>query len=285
MKMSKLLMLKGLPASGKSTYAKELVDKGWIRVNKDDLRAMLNNSKWSSSNEVMILWVRDSIISEALQQGKSVVVDDTNFAPIHYNKLSSLAASFGASFDIKFFDTPLEVCIERDLKRPVSVGKDVIIRMYNQYLRPSVEDYIYDEDAKPAIMVDIDGTLAHMVNRGPFEWSKVKEDEVDYSVREVTQTYAMCGDKIIIMSGRDEICREDTEEWLKMHNIYYDYLYMRQQGDKRKDTVVKQELFDNNVRGKFRIKFVLDDRWSVCEMWLLNGLKVLNCSGLDRGEF
>src|SRR5207245_9019847 len=50
----KLLLLKGLPASGKSTYAKELVLKGWKRVNKDDLRAMIDNGKWSHSNEDII---------------------------------------------------------------------------------------------------------------------------------------------------------------------------------------------------------------------------------------
>ena len=62
-RMSKLLMLRGLPASGKSTYAKELADKGWIRVNKDDLRAMLNNSNWSKGNEKRVLKLRDDIIA------------------------------------------------------------------------------------------------------------------------------------------------------------------------------------------------------------------------------
>ena len=53
--MSKLLILKGLPASGKSTYAKELVSKGWKRVNKDDLRSMIDGGKWSKKNEEMRL--------------------------------------------------------------------------------------------------------------------------------------------------------------------------------------------------------------------------------------
>lgn len=49
--MPKLLVLKGLPASGKSTYAKELVNKGWKRVNKDDLRAMIDDR-----NRVVDMW-------------------------------------------------------------------------------------------------------------------------------------------------------------------------------------------------------------------------------------
>ena len=47
-KMSKLLILKGLPASGKTTEAKRLViEENFKRVSKDDLRAMIDNSKWS----------------------------------------------------------------------------------------------------------------------------------------------------------------------------------------------------------------------------------------------
>jgi len=80
----KLLMLKGLPGSGKSTYAKTLLEKGgWVRVNKDDLRAMMHNSKHSSKKEVMILRVRDLIVKEALERNLNVVVDDTNFHPKH----------------------------------------------------------------------------------------------------------------------------------------------------------------------------------------------------------
>ena len=49
----KLIMTKGLPASGKSTWAKQYLDDnpGTKRVNKDDLRAMLDNGKWSKRNE------------------------------------------------------------------------------------------------------------------------------------------------------------------------------------------------------------------------------------------
>ena len=61
-------MLKGLPASGKSTYAKKLANKGWTRVNKDDLRAMLNDGKWSRSNEKFVLKVRDFIVADALSE-------------------------------------------------------------------------------------------------------------------------------------------------------------------------------------------------------------------------
>jgi len=77
----KVLMLKGLPASGKSTYAKELVSKNhnWVRVNKDDLRAMMNNGEFSYKLEKQIVKTERELVDIALKNGKSVVIDDTNF--------------------------------------------------------------------------------------------------------------------------------------------------------------------------------------------------------------
>lgn len=52
--MLKIILCKGLPASGKSTWTRELIDKNpekYKRINKDDLRAMLDNGKWSNKNE------------------------------------------------------------------------------------------------------------------------------------------------------------------------------------------------------------------------------------------
>lgn len=133
--MPTLLILKGLPASGKSTYAKQLVDRGnWKRINKDDLRAMLDNSNWSEANEKFILNIRDMIIVEALSAGKNIVIDDTNLAPKHETDIRQLVESFHPDIEVKFFECTPEICIERDSKRSVSVGANVIWGMYNQYI-------------------------------------------------------------------------------------------------------------------------------------------------------
>lgn len=275
-------MLKGLPASGKSTYAKDLADKGWIRVNKDDLRAMLNNSKWSKRNERRVIQLRDKIVFDALAANESVVVDDTNFAPIHEQELSRIARELGADFEVRFFDTPLEVCIKRDAKRANGVGKDVIMQMYNQYLKPAPVAYMYETGSPKAVMVDVDGTLAHMKDRSPFDWHKVGDDAVDYCVSEVVRVLSKADYKIIIMSGRDSVCRQETENWLRENDIPYDYIYMRKEGDNRKDSIVKLELFDEHIRGKFNISFVLDDRNQVVDMWRSIGLKTFQVA---EGDF
>ena len=166
----KILMLKGLPASGKSTYAKGLVSKNhnWVRVNKDDLRAMMNNGEFSGKLEKQVIKTEREIAENALKIGKNVVIDDTNFNPIHEEYFRDLAVRYGAEFEIKFFDTPLEICMVRDNKRPNGVGETVIRRMYNQYLKPEPAVYEHDRSLPTAIICDIDGTLAHMEDRNPL---------------------------------------------------------------------------------------------------------------------
>lgn len=288
--MPKLIMTKGLPASGKSTWAKEQVraSKGRTkRVNKDDLRDMLDAGGWSKNNEKHILKVRDEIIEHYLNDGFNVIVDDTNLHPKHEDTLRDLAEVYKATFEIKdFTDVPLETCIKRDLERPNSVGRTVIVNMYNQFLKEPTEPYRPPEGLKRAILCDIDGTLAHMVNRSPYDWSKVGEDTVDEVVRDVLLKYANSTDivkpSIILLSGRDGSCRQETIKWLKDNNIPYDDLLMRSAGDMRKDFIVKQEIFDVYIRDKYAIMFVLDDRNQVVNMWRNMGLKVLQ---VEPGDF
>jgi predicted kinase len=290
--MSKILMLKGLPASGKSTYAKELVSRGgWKRVNKDDLRAMLDDGKWSKGNEKFVVEVRDSIIIDAVVFGQySVVVDDTNFNPVHEKTLRQIADELKLPFEVLFIDTPLAECIARDRLRLDPVGEKVIKDMYNQYLKPEPTVYIPPTDGQIAIIADLDGTLAHGINmtRKPYEWNKVGTDTVDETVAGIVRTYHKSDImedaptvSIILMSGRDESCRIETIKWLRANNIPFDALFMRPEGDKRKDTIVKKELFENHVRDKYQVLFVLDDRNSVVEMWREMGLKVLQVADGD----
>jgi predicted kinase len=90
-------MTLGLPASGKSTWAKEQVAKSggqMKRVNKDDMRNMIDGGKYSRGNEKSILAIRDLIIEHYLSVGISVVVDDTNLHPKHKEALKVIAAKY-----------------------------------------------------------------------------------------------------------------------------------------------------------------------------------------------
>lgn len=278
----KILMLKGLPASGKSTYAKELVSKdhNFVRVNKDDLRAMMNNGEYSSRLEKQIIRIERELAENALKIGKNVVVDDTNFNPIHEEYFRDLAVRYDAKFEIKFFDTPPYICIIRDNMRPNGVGETVIRRMYNQYLKPKPAVYERNSSLPNAVLCDIDGTLAHMKDRSPYDWKRVGEDDIDEEVSNLLHMFG--NDKIILLSGRDSVCRKETMEWLDENNVRYDEVIMRRRGDSRRDSVVKQELFNEYIRGKYNVRFVLDDRNQVVEMWRSLGLK---CLQVEDGDF
>ena len=285
--MSKLIMTVGLPASGKSTWAKQQVAKsgGNIkRINKDDMREMFDAGKWSKNNEKHILALRDEIIRHYLFEGFSVIVDDTNLAPKHKETLQALAKKYGANFETKsFLEVPIETCIERDLHRTISVGEKVIRSMYNNFLKPApAASPEFDPNLPCAVLCDIDGTLAHMVNRGPFEWKRVGEDVIDKYIGGLV-ALLMRDAHVIFLSGRDSICRSETEEWLAKYDFRGNMLIMRPEGDMRKDNIVKRELYEKNIKGKFNVLFVLDDRNQVVDMWRNElGLKVLQVA---EGDF
>lgn len=135
--MPNIFMMKGLPASGKSTVSKGMVDKddGMKRVCKDDLRLMIQNGKYTPETEMFVLNVRDSIVRLAIGQGFDVVIDDTNLNPKHEESLRNLSDSIGAVFNVIEMETTLDECIRRDSLRPNLVGESVIRDMYDKYVR------------------------------------------------------------------------------------------------------------------------------------------------------
>ena len=275
--MKTLYMTKGLPASGKTTAAKALVatQPGTKRVNKDDLRAMIDGGKWSRFSEGFVLEVRDHIVQQALKAGNHIIVDDTNLAPIHEAALRGLAKGLDAKFEIlDFTHVPPEECIERDLARPNSVGQKVILDMWERYLKPAPQTPPpIDPDLENAIIVDVDGTVAEMHDRGPYDWDLVGQDLPRKFVIEIIRAkwnpVASAPAEIIFISGRDSICRKETEAWLAKHvGVGHTTLFMRPAGDTRRDSIVKREIYEREIKGKYNVVGIFDDRPQVIrECW------------------
>jgi predicted kinase len=278
--MSKIIVLRGLPASGKSTWAKDYISRNprTVRVNKDDLRTMLHNSQWSEENELIILAMRDTIIAEALHMSHDVIVDDTNFAEKHVTTIQDIAADWEASFEVKDFDVPLEVCLDRNRKRNSSVPDKVIIDMHNKYVLPKKEKVVQTPGRTKAVIVDLDGTLA-LHNRHAFAIEQCGADKPNIPVLNTIKALSQFGYKLIFLTGREDAFRPQTDKWLKevcdvdLFAPRY-MLYMRPTGDNRKDSLVKEEILRNEILPNYYVEFALDDRQQVVDHLREMGLPV-----------
>jgi predicted kinase len=297
--VSNLLALRGISGSGKSTYARELKAQGWVVVSRDDIRETMFRD-YQSVDEDVVTVVQDAAIRAALKAGRRVVVDDTNIRVKYLKRFVKIAQDAGALFEVKQFDCDANEAIKRVEKRFMDGGRNVpemVIRKQAQGLKSSKLDWneLYDQGptfepyerpaGKPwAILVDVDGTLAHNDgHRGWYDYEKVYGDIVKEDIAEIVRTYAEGGyHKVIIMSGRDDVCQDETARWLTDNGIPFDEIHMRKTGDQRKDSIVKMELFDEFVRDNYRVEFVLDDRNQVVEAWRGIGL---TCLQVAPGDF
>ncbi len=271
--MKTLYMTKGLPASGKSTWAREMITrlKNVKRVNKDELRALLDDGKHSKSNEKFVLEVRDSIVIQALTAGLHVIVDDTNLATKHEARLRQIAQQTGAAFEVVdlFLDVDVDECVARDKKRPNYVGEDVIRGMYAQFLRPGPPEV--DSNKPWVIICDVDGTVMKMGERGPFDWHRVEEDEPRLDVwHAVVGVQANCRPRpyIAFVSGRSDECYAGTVRSLRSRLMVEDpQVFMRPVGDNRNDAIVKREIYEQYIAPRFNVRAIFDDRPRVIRMW------------------
>jgi len=137
------------------------------------------------------------------------------------------------------------------------------------------------EPREPAILCDLDGTLALMVCRGPYDTAKCESDELCEPVAHILATYHKAGFRILLISGREDRFRPHTRRWLARHGVQYDRLFMRRTKDYRKDAVIKREIYDSQIRDRYDVLFVLDDRNQVVQMWRELGLKCLQVADGD----
>lgn len=281
--MSNIILTIGLPASGKTTWALEQAKKfpdKYVIVCRDDLRAM--HGGFNKKREKTVTEIQQAMAERAIGIGKDVIVADTNLNPKTVGMWKRFATENNAHLKTQsFLDVSVDTCIERDLKRGRPVGERVIREMYNRHLR-KIEKPIVDIELPWVAIFDIDGTLANMeeTGRGPYDWHRVGEDKVNEAVKALLHE-SIRKNLIFLFSGRDEVCREETENWLNGNGIAYDKLYMRPEGNMEKDVVIKKRLYEEHIRGKYNVRFVVDDRLQVCRLWYELGLPLFRFGDPD----
>ena len=147
--MKKLLVLQGLPASGKSTYAVKWVNEDpehRLRINQDSIRTMFG--KYWLEDKIQ-LKKRESITSnitmELLKQSMfnqfDIVLDNMNLSTKTISSIEDCVNYFNIKFadlqayqiEYKLFKEPLQTLINRDSQRDISIGANVITNLYNRY--------------------------------------------------------------------------------------------------------------------------------------------------------
>lgn len=283
----------GVSASGKSTWASDFIEveasKGviWQRIERDSIRknilivkgisAELEWDKWNWKWEKDVNQHVEMLIESSAANGYNIVISDTNLNGARLESLITKLRKLGYDVQVMNFTVSFEEALKRDTKRKNGVGVSVLATQFEQWNKQFVTQYEGTKGAPKAIIVDIDGTLAHMNRgRGPFEWDKVEQDKLDEEVAAIVKALEYTGEwKIVVMSGRDGICRPQTERWLTRHEIWYIDLFMRAEGDMRKDSIIKSEIFWRDIAPKYDVKMVIDDRPQVTRMWRSIGVKVI----------
>lgn len=293
-----LTITRGYPGSGKTTAALLWVSQapGRVRVNRDDLRVTLyGQHRLDFLQEQTVTTVQHAAVRALLDAGKHVIVDDTNLRLRYARAFADIAVEKGVVLDVWDMPVPVDECIARDAARDRVVGEDVIVGMAARFPfpLPPVEPSKRTADTPPAAyepnlslpsawLVDIDGTLALMGDRSPYDTTRVGEDAANTVIADLAVMLAE-HDRLVIMSGRDEVCRADTEQWLHENlGDAWAELHMRPEGDRRADYIVKADLFDRHVRDRWNVIGILDDRTQVVRMWRAMGL---TCLQVADGDF
>lgn len=286
--MGKITVLIGISGSGKSTLAKEMAkNTGAKIVNRDSLRSMLfglSDSDHSSyyqdpdlyKKEKTVTKMEESIIKSLLRDGSDVIADNTHLRIKYLNAYQK----YNVPVEFVVVDEDLFTCLTRDSQRERSVGRDIIQDQYQRLLELkknfNFEPFVAstgskkqrDPDKKDCMIFDLDGTLAIMNGRGPFDWHRVHEDGINPAIFEIYQSMSfskkMMGIDFIIVSGRSEESMKLTKQWLETYAIRYDGIYMRKKGDYRKDSIVKEEIW-NEIEKEYNIICMFDDRNQVVD--------------------
>lgn len=279
-----IILMKGLPGSGKSTCARRMVEVSGdtlVRVNRDELRQLLFNSEWSRNREKIIVEAELNAARAAIQEGRNVVVDDTNLSRKAQGLWREFAHHMGISLWWLHINTPIEECIARDALREgkARVGAGVI---WNMAIR---NGFVKWDSNDRFVAFDLDGTLfncdhrLHYVKDGRRDWEKffracIKDTPIDW-VRSELQAYHREGKKIIIVTASPEDYADARIETMKKFDIPFHYLIMRKSGDRRNDVIVKEEML--SFLPYDRIEAFYDDRPQVVQMLRGYGLNVIDC--------
>ena len=299
-----LTMFVGPPGSGKSTQAHDYLKahnnrSDLVRISQDD----------QGKKEHMALF------HQSVNARKDIVVDRMNFDTKQRNRYLDVAKKAGYDTRIIVLHVSQYECMKRIRSRkdhPTIKTEDdafnAVTFFFKNYERvqDSEADEVIRMGWKPygstrAIVCDLDGTMANVEHRRKYvrpdnlpegkkfrpNWKKFFDEMINDGVNLwCSEIVSMMSERypIIYATGRPGDYVEHTELWLNEQQLRFsgDFLFMRPEGDYRKDSVIKEIILEFEIKTRYDILFILDDRKQVVDMWRSHGYTVLQC---DPGEF
>lgn len=294
--MKQIILTKGLPASGKSTWAKEYVrdNKGWARINNDDLSSMILGDAFVKGAGNIISFLRLDLVKKLMSMKRNIIIDATNLHPDRLTEIETIVNLYNADsantdkYEVKtkdFTHIPVAECIRRNRLRENAVPDKAIYDMYHSYLVPTIEEAAQNSKLPRAIVVDIDGTIARNVSRNIYDHTRYYEDAPITDVLSLIWTLEAAGNKVVFLTGRDDDGRDVTIKWLIEKAGFKNYtcvpveelatterafsLIMRPaKGDRSKlpDYEYKELMFNELLKDKFYVAGWFEDRIRNIEM-------------------
>lgn len=217
---TKIICLSGVPASGKSTWAREYVKthKDHVIVSRDAIRES-RGTYWIPSQEDYISDIEEFEVRSAIKHNLVPIIDATNLNPNTIAKWKKLAGELNCSIEFKAFKIDFKTALERDGQRDRPVGKKVLESFFSRYFPEEFRAYYTDlrifkepdPNKQDCIICDLDGTLAIHQGRNPYDLEKLSSDKVNPQLLELLKTLNKTY-PIIFLSGREgtEQCKKDT---------------------------------------------------------------------------
>lgn len=319
-----LILLVGIAGCGKSTFAAEHFRADEV-LSSDECRELVSGDPNDQSATGDAFDVLNFVTGKRLKRRRLTVIDATNLSGRERARFIGLAQKFDVPTVAVVLDLPFEVCLDRDANRADrTVGEEVLRRQYGT-LRENF-DRLHDEphdsvtvldsteevaavefdrrgpsqrsaDAPdgdsappPAVVIDLDGTLAsnqwreHFVDRDEPDWhaffASMEHDAPVPPLVELTRWLSR-DVEVIVVTGRPADWEPTVRRWLGEHGVMYDELFMRPADDHRPDHVMKRHLFEDAISPRWNVRLVVDDRDQVVEMWRDQGLCVLAAEDPD----
>ncbi len=140
-----------------------------------------------------------------------------------------------------------------------------------------------------AIIVDIDGTLANISHRRHLAENKdwgmffknMNTDTVNPWCNQIIKRFKK-DHHILLVTGRGEEYEVATKLWLRKWGVSYDQIFFRPKKDNRNDSIIKKEIYDNEIKDLYDVTFAIDDRQRIVDMWRSIGITCLQCA---KGDF